>query len=82
MSQSSLSARLSGHVAWDVDDLGAIAAYFGLPAGSLFGDYPPRDLSAHNPRYGNLIPVTTTTSDLHLFYDSVAPTLELVKVGE
>jgi hypothetical protein len=69
-------------VAATVDDLDAIATYFGVPVGSLFGDYPPQDLNAHNPRYGNLIPVTTTTSQLHLFYDSIPPSLELVKVGE
>ncbi len=43
MSQSSLSARLSGSVPWDVDDLDKIAEHFKVEVIALFGsEFPLR----------------------------------------
>lgn len=37
MAQASLSRRLTGEVPFDIDELAAIARYFGVPLASLLG---------------------------------------------
>lgn len=38
MAQASLSRRLTGEVPFDIDELAAIARYFGVPLQSLLGN--------------------------------------------
>ena len=77
MSQPSLSARLSGTVAWDVDDLDAIAKFFHIPVAGFFSD-EERPYSS----LGKLQPCSYTNGQMELPLGSIAPSLELVKVGK